>query len=333
MLSLFTDVSDSKMLHKNVMLGQWPAHMGLDLFYHFNALPTSVLSLMLFVLLLMSRYETTSSEEESSEEEKGEVEEEEVDSSEPEEEREKEEGAGAAQGQGEATATEDEAQGAGAQAGETEGHEDSQDPENSQALLEEQPAAASGETIDKGFMEACDYIEGRMAEVVAPDKEMRHVLMVLYQEWFRVSSQKDSLADTVTLYLREVGIATPTLLRYIVNLADGNGNTALHYSVSHSNFPVVKLLLDTGLCEVDILNKAGYTAVMLASLTAADGSEDMEVALQLLRQGDVNARASQVHKTLYTYTYTVEVGSLHTLRLESLKLVFQPLHKCLVNKL
>ena len=29
--------------------------------------------------------------------------------------------------------------------------------------------------------------------------------------------------------------------------------------------------------------------------------------------------------------YTVEVGSLHTLRLESLKLVFQPLHKCLVN--
>ncbi|XP_029542680.2 KN motif and ankyrin repeat domain-containing protein 4-like isoform X1 [Oncorhynchus nerka] len=241
-------------------------------------------------------YETTSSEEESSEEEKGEVEEE-VDSSEPEEEREKEEGAGAAQGQGEATATEDEPQGAGAQAGETEVHEDSQDPENSQALLEEQPAASSGETIDKGFMEACDYIEGRMAEVVAPDKEMRHVLMVLYQEWFRVSSQKDSLADTVTLYLREVGIATPTLLRYIVNLADGNGNTALHYSVSHSNFPVVKLLLDTGLCEVDILNKAGYTAVMLASLTAADGSEDMEVALQLLRQGDVNARASQAGQT------------------------------------
>ena len=30
---------------------------------------------------------------------------------------------------------------------------------------------------------------------------------------------------------------------------------------------------------------------------------------------------------------TVEVGSLHTLRLESLKLVFQPLHKFLVNKL
>ena len=30
---------------------------------------------------------------------------------------------------------------------------------------------------------------------------------------------------------------------------------------------------------------------------------------------------------------TVEVGSLHTLRLESLKLVYQPLHKFIVNKL
>uniref|UniRef100_A0A3P8Z2G2 KN motif and ankyrin repeat domains 4 n=1 Tax=Esox lucius TaxID=8010 RepID=A0A3P8Z2G2_ESOLU len=125
----------------------------------------------------------------------------------------------------------------------------------------------------------------------------RHALTVLYQVWFGVSSQKDSQADTVTLYLREVGLTTPTLLRFIVNLADGNGNTALHYSVSHSNFAVVKLLLDTGLCEVDIQNKAGYTAVMLASLTAADRPEDMEVALQLLRQGDVNARASQAGQT------------------------------------
>lgn len=77
-------------------------------------------------------------------------------------------------------------------------------------------------------------------------ESQRQVLMVLYQEWFRVSSQKDSQTETVTLYLREVGYHTPTLLRYIVNLADGNGNMALHYSVSHSNFSVVKLLLDTG---------------------------------------------------------------------------------------
>ncbi|XP_035380332.1 KN motif and ankyrin repeat domain-containing protein 4 isoform X2 [Electrophorus electricus] len=154
-----------------------------------------------------------------------------------------------------------------------------------------------GECVDNNFMAACHYLKDRMAEVTAPNKEMRQVLMMLYQEWFRVSSQKESKADTVTLYLREVGMQTPTLLRYVVNLADGNGNMALHYSVSHSNFPVAKLLLDTGLCEVDHQNKAGYTAIMLATLTAAEGPDDMEVAQQLLSLGNINARAGQSGQT------------------------------------
>ncbi|XP_039547401.1 KN motif and ankyrin repeat domain-containing protein 2 isoform X2 [Pimephales promelas] len=154
-----------------------------------------------------------------------------------------------------------------------------------------------GELVDKNFMAACHFLKDRMAEVAAPNKDMRQVLMVLYQEWFRVSSQKESKAETVTLHLREVGFHTPTLLRYIVNLADGNGNMALHYSVSHSNFSVVKLLLDTGLCEVDHQNKAGYTAIMLAALTAAESPEDMEVAQQLLRMGKINAQASQSGQT------------------------------------
>ncbi|XP_007248241.3 KN motif and ankyrin repeat domain-containing protein 4 isoform X2 [Astyanax mexicanus] len=154
-----------------------------------------------------------------------------------------------------------------------------------------------GEFVDKNFMAACHYLKDRMAEVSTPNKDMRQVLMVLYQEWFRVSSQKESQEETVTLYLREIGNQTPTLLRYIVNLADGNGNMALHYSVSHSNFPVVKLLLDTGLCEVNHQNKAGYTAIMLAALTAAEGPEDMEVAQQLLSLGNINAKAGQSGQT------------------------------------
>lgn len=88
----------------------------------------------------------------------------------------------------------------------------------------------------------------------------RQVLVVLYQEWFRVSSQKDSQADTVTLYLRQVALTTPTLLPYVVNLTDGNGNMALHYSVSHSNFPVVRLLLDTGRMRGE---KTAYTPLSL----------------------------------------------------------------------
>jgi len=46
---------------------------------------------------------------------------------------------------------------------------------------------------------------------------------------------------------------------------------------------------------VDHQNKAGYTAIMLAALTAAESPEDMEVAQQLLRMGKINAQASQVH--------------------------------------
>lgn len=91
-------------------------------------------------------------------------------------------------------------------------------------------------------------------DVFAPSPQ-RQVLVALYQEWFRVSSQKDSQADTVRAYLRQVSLTTPTLLPYVVNLTDGNGNMALHYCVSHSNFPVVKLLLDTGESSCNIFNQ------------------------------------------------------------------------------
>ncbi|XP_052415412.1 KN motif and ankyrin repeat domain-containing protein 4 isoform X1 [Carassius gibelio] len=231
-------------------------------------------------------YETTSSEDSSGEEDQDKVEE--VDSSEPELEQGEESGTA----QEEAAAAGE--QGDGVQA---KGAEGSKEPDAAQSAMSPQEEQPVSELVDKNFMAACHFLKDRMAEVASPNKDMRQVLMLLYQEWFRVSSQKDSQAETVTLYLREVGYHTPTLLRYIVNLADGNGNMALHYSVSHSNFSVVKLLLDTGLCEVDHQNKAGYTAIMLAALTAAESPEDMEVAQQLLRMGKINARASQSGQT------------------------------------
>lgn len=237
-------------------------------------------------------YETTSSEE-SSGDEKPKVEMEEEDSSEPEVEKEKDkEPEEVMEIQG--ADAEAKAEGGETVPAEREVERGLLDPEGCQDLLEEQ---AEGEKVDKGFIDACLYVKDRMEEVSSPDKEMRQVLVVLYQEWFRVSSQKDSQADTVRLYLRQVGLTTPTLLPYVVNLTDGNGNMALHYSVSHSNFPVVKLLLDTGLCETDNVNKAGYTPVMLAALTAAESPDDLEVAQQLLKLGDVNARSRQAGQT------------------------------------
>ncbi|XP_041751576.2 KN motif and ankyrin repeat domain-containing protein 2 [Coregonus clupeaformis] len=153
------------------------------------------------------------------------------------------------------------------------------------------------EAVEGEFIEACHFVNDHMDNIDNPNDGMRRGLVVLFQHWFRVAAEEDSLANTVSVYLREVRTATPSLLPFLVNMADDNGNTVLHYSVSHTNYPIVSLLLDTGVCDVDLQNKAGYTAVMLASLTAPDGSGDMEVVGRLMELGDVNARASQGGQT------------------------------------
>lgn len=52
--------------------------------------------------------------------------------------------------------------------------------------------------------------------------------------------------EVVASVLGEVARLGPELLEHVVNLVDGNGNTALHYSVSHGNLAICSLLLDTG---------------------------------------------------------------------------------------
>ena len=77
------------------------------------------------------------------------------------------------------------------------------------------------------------------------------------------------------------------------------GNTALHYAVSHGNFDVVSLLLDTDVVNVDQCNRAGYTAVMLASLADVQTDVQRDVVLRLFQSGNVNLQASQVHVYLF----------------------------------
>lgn len=72
----------------------------------------------------------------------------------------------------------------------------------------------------------------------------RFCLNTIQHEWFRVSSQKSAVPEMVGDYITAFEEISPAVLRHIINMADGNGNTALHYSVSHSNFEIVKLLLD-----------------------------------------------------------------------------------------
>uniref|UniRef100_A0A8V5G786 KN motif and ankyrin repeat domain-containing protein 4 n=1 Tax=Melopsittacus undulatus TaxID=13146 RepID=A0A8V5G786_MELUD len=148
------------------------------------------------------------------------------------------------------------------------------------------------------FLADCQLLSKHLSEIsTTRDKHLRHVLGSISQEWFRVSSHKSSSPEVLTAYLKALGAIDPQLLEVVVNLADRNGNTALHYSVSHSNFPIAELLLDTGVCRLDLQNRAGYTAVMLTPLSAAETGEDMEVVMKLLKEGDVNLRAAQGGQT------------------------------------
>ncbi|KAI4885196.1 hypothetical protein NFI96_016653 [Prochilodus magdalenae] len=135
----------------------------------------------------------------------------------------------------------------------------------------------------------------------------RQALTVVFQQWFHVSAEEDSCAGHALLCILR---KCPTKnahwsLQFLVNMVDDNGTTALHYSILTHNFSIVKLLLDTGdargafgaACEVDLRNKIGYTAIMLASLIPVDSPKDVKVIQQLMELGDVNARAGQVGQT------------------------------------
>lgn len=78
-------------------------------------------------------------------------------------------------------------------------------------------------------------------------------LQMVQQEWFSVSSQKSAFPATVETYLSIFRSISPSVLQHIANMPDANGNTALHYSVSHSNFGIVQKMLEAGtaaLCNV-----------------------------------------------------------------------------------
>ncbi|XP_034547550.1 KN motif and ankyrin repeat domain-containing protein 1a [Notolabrus celidotus] len=152
--------------------------------------------------------------------------------------------------------------------------------------------------LSEKMVAACNVLKSHLSDPKAvSSKDVRACLNTVQHEWFRVSSQKAASAGMVEDYLGGFGSVSLAVLRHIVNMADGNGNTALHYSVSHSNFLVVKKLLDADVCNVNQQNKAGYTPIMLAALAAVETPKDMHIVEELFSKGDVNARASQAGQT------------------------------------
>ncbi|XP_061589959.1 KN motif and ankyrin repeat domain-containing protein 1-like [Cololabis saira] len=145
---------------------------------------------------------------------------------------------------------------------------------------------------------ACQALKMHLSgDAVLSSRELQDCLHTIQQEWFSVSSHKSAHPDAVGDYLSAFRAVSPSVLQHVANMADGNGNTVLHYSVSHSNFAAVKKLLDSGVCDVNQQNTAGYTPIMLAAIAAVEDPEDMRVVEQLFAQGDVNAKASQAGQT------------------------------------
>lgn len=171
--------------------------------------------------------------------------------------------------------------------------------------LREPPESAGLETqqqrrfsVSDAFRNECQILNSHLSELrTTTDNKLRQTLYTVCQEWFQVSSQKSSSPDLVSVYLDAFRSISPQLLQMVVNIADENGNTSMHYSVSHSNFAIVRLLLDTGVCDVDHQNKAGYTPVMLTPLASAETDEDMQVVKALLSLGNVNLTATQGGQT------------------------------------
>ncbi|XP_014256373.1 KN motif and ankyrin repeat domain-containing protein 3 isoform X2 [Cimex lectularius] len=128
-------------------------------------------------------------------------------------------------------------------------------------------------------------------------KHMKTAVNIIQQEWFKISSVTTSNPLHVEDYLDCFEEISSTLLEYIVNMTDVTGNTAMHYAVSNGNFDVVSILLDSKVCNINKLNTAGYTCIMLVALTKVKSETDREVVRRLFHMADVNIRAKEHGQT------------------------------------
>ena len=190
---------------------------------------------------------------------------------------------------------------------EEEGHKTDEEVSPSKRSNFPLPGAALFTPIDESRHKATPSKEMRAALKVLNDSIARkssnpvqstNAINIVQQEWFKISSTKGSNPLDVEDYLDFIEIdMSKELLGRIVNLTDVNGNTALHYSVSHGNFDVVSVLLDSKVANPNILNKAGYTCIMLISLAHINNETHRAVVRRLFATGDVNIRASQHGQT------------------------------------
>ncbi|ESP01234.1 hypothetical protein LOTGIDRAFT_212772 [Lottia gigantea] len=128
-------------------------------------------------------------------------------------------------------------------------------------------------------------------------EQLNSAVAIIKKEWFKIINNKFVNSYEVEDYMSSFNELSNSLLKYVVNISDDNGNTAIHYAVSNCNYEVVSLLMDTEAVDIDKPNKAGYTPIMLAALTNNLTAEHRQVVFSLFSRGNINAKASQAGQT------------------------------------
>ncbi|KAM3718968.1 KN motif and ankyrin repeat domain-containing protein [Dirofilaria immitis] len=172
------------------------------------------------------------------------------------------------------------------------------------AQFELTPQLSEAIEILKKYIQKSDSVEPVLLDWAT--KHAKH-------EWLKTAARKTASAIQVEGFIDFLEEASDAVLKFIINLADPNENTALHYAISHGNFDVVSVLLDSRVCNLDRANKAGYTAVMLASLCDAFDEVEAAVIHRLFQLGDVNAQAVQHGQT--ALMLAVSHGKINTTKL------------------
>ncbi|XP_049514516.1 uncharacterized protein LOC119433031 isoform X3 [Dermacentor silvarum] len=172
----------------------------------------------------------------------------------------------------------------------------------SQHQLREPPARmterAEKHEPSKEVKAACKVLNDYLMKPERGDpNKLKTAVSLIQQEWFQISSPADADPNMVEDYMDTFEEFSRHLLHRIVNMADVNGNTAIHYAVSHGNFDAVSILLDSKVCDVSKQNKAGYTCIMLVSLAEIKNDTHRLVVQRLFQLGDVNAKAMQNGQT------------------------------------
>ncbi|MPC43068.1 KN motif and ankyrin repeat domain-containing protein 1 [Portunus trituberculatus] len=170
--------------------------------------------------------------------------------------------------------------------------------EASESSSNESESEDEGGAVPSREMKAAlKVLNDSIGKPVRSGQQLTNALNIVQREWLKVSSQKDADPHAVEDYMDAFEDYSKNLLQKVVNLADVNGNTAMHYAVSHGNFDVVSVLLDSKVCNVNQQNKAGYTATMLVSLAQIRSQTHASVVQRLFQLGDLNIKASQHGQT------------------------------------